>query len=72
MSILYRERSIDDSYQVLVHLAKLFQQRRLKCEKITDDERKVTAKGKGQITNVKCYKISSFLVLLYNRKFSFI
>ena len=27
----------DDSYHVLVHLAKRFQRRRLKCEKLTDD-----------------------------------
>ena len=38
MSNLYREPSIDASYQVLVHLAKRFQRRRLKCEKLTDDD----------------------------------
>jgi hypothetical protein len=37
MSNLYREPSIDASYQVSVHLAKRFQRRRLKCEKLTDD-----------------------------------
>ena len=36
MSILYREPSIDASYQVSIHLAKGFQRRRLKCEKLTD------------------------------------
>jgi hypothetical protein len=36
MSILYRVHDIDSSYQVSVHLAKRFQRRRLKCEKITD------------------------------------
>jgi hypothetical protein len=37
MSKLYRGPSIDASYQVSVHLAKRFQRRRLKCEKLTDD-----------------------------------
>ena len=33
MSNLHRGHSIDDSYQVSVHLAEGFQRRRLKCEK---------------------------------------
>ena len=37
MSKFYRGHSIDASYQVSVHLAKGFQRRRLKCEKLTDD-----------------------------------
>jgi hypothetical protein len=37
MSNLYKEPSIDASYQVSVHLAEGFQRRRLKCEKLTDD-----------------------------------
>ena len=45
MSILYREPSIDASYQVSVHLAQGFQRRRLKCEKLTDDGRQVMAKA---------------------------
>jgi hypothetical protein len=45
MSNLYREPSIDASYQVSVHLAKQFQRRRLKCEKLTDDGRQVMAKA---------------------------
>jgi hypothetical protein len=32
----YRGPSIDASYQVSVHLAEMFQRRRLKCEKLTD------------------------------------
>jgi hypothetical protein len=36
MSNLYREPSIDASYQVSVHLAERFQRRSLKCEKLTD------------------------------------
>ena len=38
MSNLYRRPSIDASYQVSVQLAEGFQRRRLKCEKLTDDE----------------------------------
>jgi hypothetical protein len=45
MSNLYKGPSIDDSYQVSVHLAEGFQRRRLKCEKLTDDGRQVMAKA---------------------------
>ena len=45
MSNLYRGPSIDASYQVSVHLAKGFQRRRLKCEKLTDDRQQVMAKA---------------------------
>jgi len=44
MSNLYRGPSIDASYQVSVHLAKRFQ-RRLKCEKLTDDRRRAMYDG---------------------------
>jgi hypothetical protein len=44
MSKLYRGPSIDASYQDSVHLAKGFQRRRLKCEKLTDDGYQVMAK----------------------------
>jgi hypothetical protein len=44
MSNLYREPFIDASYQVSVHLAERFQRRKLKCEKLTDDEHQVWAK----------------------------
>ena len=37
--------SIDASYQISVHLAKRFQRRRLKCEKLTDDGCQVMAKA---------------------------
>jgi hypothetical protein len=52
MSNLHRGPSIDASYQVSVHLAEGFHQRRLKCEKLTDDRHQVMAKahiafGKG-------------------------
>ena len=45
MCNLYRGPSTDASYQVSVQLAKQFQRRRLKCEKLTDDERQVMAKA---------------------------
>ena len=45
MCNLYRGSSIDASYQVSVHLAKWFQRRRLKYEKLTDDGRQVMAKA---------------------------
>jgi hypothetical protein len=45
MRNLYRGPSIDASYQVSVHLAKGFQRRRLKCEKLTDDGHQVMAKA---------------------------
>ena len=44
MGNLYRGPSIDASYPVSVHLAKWFQRRRLKCEKLTDDGRQVMTK----------------------------
>jgi hypothetical protein len=45
MSNLYRGPSIDDSYQVSFQLAKGFQRRRLKCERLTDDRCQVMAKA---------------------------
>ena len=45
MSNLYRGPSIAALYPVSVHLAKGFQRRRLKCEKLTEDGRKVMAKA---------------------------
>ena len=45
MSNIYRGPSKDASYQVSIHLAKRFQRRRLKCEKLTDDGRQVMAKA---------------------------
>ena len=46
MSNLYRGPSKNAFYQVLVHLAKRFQRRRLKCEKLTDD-RSMSSDGKN-------------------------
>jgi hypothetical protein len=45
ISNLYRGPSIDVSYQISVHLAEGFQRRRIKCEKLTDDDRQVMAKA---------------------------
>ena len=39
-SNFYRVPSIDASYQVSVHLAELFQRRRFKREKLTEDDAK--------------------------------
>jgi hypothetical protein len=47
MSNLYREPSIDTSYQVSVHLAEGFQRRRLKCEKLTDNRQQTPSDGKS-------------------------
>jgi hypothetical protein len=47
MSKHYRWPSIDASYQVSVHLAEGFQRRRLKCEKLTDDGRRMPSDGKS-------------------------
>ena len=42
MGTLYTGLSIDDSCQVSVHLAKRFQMRRIKCDKLTDGGRQIT------------------------------
>ena len=47
MSKPYRGPSIDASCQVLVHLTKGFQRRRLKCEKLTEDRRRTPSDGKS-------------------------
>jgi hypothetical protein len=52
MSNLYKGPSIDTSYQVSVHLAEGFQ-RRLKCEKLTDDGRQMMAKAHIAIWQLK-------------------
>jgi hypothetical protein len=46
MSNRYREPSIDASYQVSDQLALRFQ-RRLKCEKLTDDRQRMPNDGKS-------------------------
>ena len=47
LSNVYRESSIDASYQVSVHLAERFQRRRLICEMLTDDGRRTPSDGKS-------------------------
>ena len=47
MSNLNRGPFINASYQVSVQLAKVFQRRRLKCEKLTDDEQQMPSDGKS-------------------------
>ena len=47
LSSIYREPSIDASYQVSVHLAERFQRRRFKCEMLTDDGRRTPSDGKS-------------------------
>jgi hypothetical protein len=47
MSNRYRGPSIDASYQVSVHLAEGFQRRKLKCEKLTDNRRRMPSDGKS-------------------------
>ena len=47
MSNLYRGPSIDASSHVSVLLAEVFQGRRLKCEKLTDDRRRTPSDGKS-------------------------
>jgi hypothetical protein len=42
MSTIYKEPSIDASYQVSAHLVEGFQRRRLKGEKLTDDRQQTT------------------------------
>ena len=42
---LYRAPSIDASYQVLDHLAKGIQMRRLKCEKSMENRRRMPSDG---------------------------
>jgi hypothetical protein len=46
MSILYTGPSIYASYQVSVHMVEGFQRRRLKCEKLMDDRRRMPSDGK--------------------------
>ena len=47
MSNLHRGPSIHASYQFSVHLAKWFQRRRLKCERVTDDRRRMPSDCKS-------------------------
>jgi hypothetical protein len=73
MSNLYRGPSIDASYQVLVHLAKRFKRRRLKCEKLTDDGGQVMAKAHiafgSRQEGKKCFfSIFTYKQVIQNKK----
>ena len=58
---------MDASYQVSVHLAEGFQRRRLKCDKLTDNRRRMPSDGQsshslwpGELT-IKVYIGSSMI-----------
>ena len=53
ISNLYREPSIDTACQVSIHLAKGFQRRKLKYEKLTDDRRRTPSYGKSSPCQTK-------------------
>jgi hypothetical protein len=60
---------MDASYQVSLHLAKGFQRRRLKCEKLTDDRRRMPSDGKsshclwqGELTIMSVLKILTYII----------
>jgi hypothetical protein len=48
-AVIVNGPSIDDSYQVLLHLAEHFQRKRLICEKLTDDIRRAPSDGKSSL-----------------------
>ena len=50
---IFRGPSIDASYQVSVHLAQGFQRRRLKCEELTDNNRRAADNGCQVMAKVK-------------------
>jgi hypothetical protein len=57
MCNVYRGHFIDASYQVSVHLAKGFLQRRLKFEKLKDDGHQVMAKAHIAFGNLLTYLV---------------
>ena len=69
MSNLYRGPSIDASYQVSIHLAKGFQRRRLKCEKVNrrwmpSDGKSSHCFSQGEIkTGIESPCVSKFYLL---------
>ena len=46
MNNLYREPSMNAFYQVSVHMAEGLQRRRLKCEKLAEDRRRMIDDGR--------------------------
>jgi hypothetical protein len=65
MSTIYGGPSIDAFYQVSVHLAKGFQRRRLKCEKLTDDRRRQKLTLPLARWANKKYRFASLYALLF-------
>ena len=69
ISNLYRGPSIDAYYQVAVYLAKGFQRRRVKCEKLTDDRPRTPSHGKSSLClrqcELKCKVLSKSLCLIW-------
>ena len=80
MSNLQRGPSIDASYQVSLHLGERFQRRRLKCEKLTDNRRRMPSDGKslhclwqGELKNLSKLNLTFILChQLQHVKFSII
>ena len=66
ISNLNRGPSIDASYKVSVHLTEGFQRRRLKCEKLTDDRRRMPSDGKNSHCLWQGELKKEWLVWFYN------
>ena len=71
MCNLYRGPSIEASYQVSVHLAKGFQRRRLKCEKLMDDRRRMMDDG-WRTTDAKWWQKLSLPLARWANKIKYI
>ena len=65
ISNLYKGPSIDASYQVSVHLAVGFPRRRLKCEKLTDDRRRMPSDGKSKVRRMAKRKSRTTIYKIY-------
>ena len=79
MCNLYRGPSIDASNKVSVHLAKGFQMRRSKCEKLMDDRRRMPSDGKsshclwqGELkilhTQMRYHYLYGFKVMIHDKR----
>ena len=69
MSNLYRGPFIDASYHVSVHLTEGFERRRLKCEKLTDDGRRMPSDGKSSHCLWQGELKSNKTIWMFYRKF---
>jgi hypothetical protein len=78
MHNLYRGPSIDASYQVSIHLAKGFQRRRLKCEKVNrrwmpSDGKSSHCLSQGEIkTGIESPCVSKFYARFVNKHRQFL